>query len=56
MFIHNYTMVDLITEQTNKKIRKAVKEALANGGTVPFSLRALLDAGIGLTTIRRVKR
>ena len=45
-----------VQEKTNKQIRKAVKEALNKGTTVPFSLRAMLDAGIGLTTIRRVKR
>ena len=45
-----------IQEKQQKEIRKNVRQAVKNGTTVPYSLRAMLDAGIGLTTIRNVKR
>jgi hypothetical protein len=36
--------------------RRQVKLALLTGRTVPYSLSTLLDAGIGVTTIRKVYR
>ena len=45
-----------VQEKKRKEIRKNVRQAVKNGTTVPYSLRAMLDAGIGLTTIRKVKR
>lgn len=45
-----------IQEKKHKEIRKRVREAARNGTTVPYSLEVMIDAGIGLTTIRKVKR
>lgn len=45
-----------VQEKKRKEIRKNVRQAVKNGSTVPYSLRAMLDAGIGLITIRKVKR
>jgi len=45
-----------VHEKKRKEIRKNVRQAVKRGTTVPYSLRVMLDAGIGLTTIKRVKR
>lgn len=39
-----------------RRIRSDVRLAKATGSTVPYSIRDLMDAGIGIDTIRRVLR
>jgi len=43
-------------EKANKEVRRQVKIAIAAGRTLPYSLRTLVEAGIGIDRIRKVIR
>jgi hypothetical protein len=43
-------------EKFYKSVRKHARQAYKSGGTVPYSLRVLLEAGLSLKVIRAVVR
>lgn len=45
-----------IAVKARKEVKRQVALAVKSGGTVPFSLRALIEAGVSAATIRKVYR
>jgi hypothetical protein len=43
-------------EAANKEVRRQVKNAIIAGRTLPYSLRTLVEARVGIDSIRKVMR